>query len=107
MMMPVDEGKREGMAERPNNPVDKVRELQRRLWVAAKRAKTRRFHALYDRIGRSDVLWEAWSRVRTNGGAAGVDKETFDDIEREGVDAFLNGIAETLKANRYRRYGTG
>ena len=85
-----------------NNPVDKVRELQRRLWVAAKRAKTRRFHALYDRVWRSDVLQEAWRRVRANGGAAGVDKETFDDIEREGVEAFLNGIAETLKANRYR-----
>jgi len=102
LMVPVCEGKREGMAERPNNPIDKVRELQRRLWVAAKQAKKRRFHALYDRIWRSDVLWEAWSRVRANGGAAGVDKETFDDIEREGVEAFLTGIAETLKANRYR-----
>jgi retron-type reverse transcriptase len=40
--------------------------------------------------------------VRANGGAAGVDKETFDDIERDGVDEFLNGITETLKANRYR-----
>ena len=102
LMVPVCKGKREGMTERSNNPVDKVRELQRRLWVAAKQAKTRRFHALYDRIWRSDVLWEAWNRVRANGGAAGVDKETFDDIEREGVEAFLNGIAETLKANRYR-----
>jgi group II intron reverse transcriptase/maturase len=101
-MVPVGEGKREGMTERSNNPKDKVRELQRRLWVAAKQAKTRRFHALYDRIWRSDVLWEAWKRVRANGGAAGVDKETFDDIERDGVEAFLNGIAETLKANRYR-----
>jgi group II intron reverse transcriptase/maturase len=107
-MVPVGEGKREGMAERPNNPVDKVRELQRRLWVAAivsrgsRGAKTRRFHALYDRIWRSDVLLEAWDRVLANGGVAGVDKETFDDIEREGVDVFLNGIAETLKANRYR-----
>jgi hypothetical protein len=60
-------GKREGMAVRPNTPTDKVRELQRRLYVAAKRSSTRRFHALYDRICRGDVLREAWkamARVR-------------------------------------------
>src|SRR5882724_5330738 len=69
------------MPETENNPVvDKVRELQRKLWVCAKQSKTRRFHALYDRIYRSDVLWEAWRRVRSNGGAAGVDRETLEDI---------------------------
>ena len=60
---------------RPNTPCDKVRELQRKLYVSAKRSKTRRFHALYDRICRGDVLREAWKRVRSNGGAAGVDEE--------------------------------
>ena len=65
-----DAGKGEGMADRigPNQPPahlceDKVRQLQRRLWIAAKRAPGRRFHALYDRIHRSDVLREAWERV--------------------------------------------
>ena len=53
------EGKCEGMVDRPNNPIDKVQELQRRLYVCAKQSKTRRFHALYDRIYRGDVLWEA------------------------------------------------
>ncbi|HEY3238659.1 MAG TPA: group II intron reverse transcriptase/maturase, partial [Acidimicrobiia bacterium] len=49
-------------------PVDKVRQLQNRLWAAAKQSSGRRFHALYDRIYRSDVLWEAWCRVRENRG---------------------------------------
>jgi len=96
-------GKREGMPETENNPVvDKVRELQRKLWVCAKQSKTRRFHALYDRIYRSDVLREAWRRVRSNGGAAGVDRETLEDIEQQGVDQFLAGLEADLRAGRYR-----
>ena len=59
-------GKREGMVARPNYPIDKVRELQRRLYIAAKRSRERRFHALYDRIWRGDVLLESWKRVRSN-----------------------------------------
>ena len=62
MVMLVSGGKREGMVARPNNPTEKVRELQRRLYIAAKRNQERRFHALYDRIWRSDVLLEAWER---------------------------------------------
>jgi hypothetical protein len=84
-------GKREGMAAKsgPNDsggrePRAEVRQLQRRLWAAAKRSPGRRFHALYDHIHRSDVLWEAWKRVRAKKGAAGVDAETIADIEREG-----------------------
>ena len=50
------------MVARPNNPIEKVRELQRRLYIAAKRNEERRFHALYDRIWRSDVLLEAWKQ---------------------------------------------
>ena len=83
-------GKREGMAGKPGpkhprgpEPADKVRQLQRRLWVAAKRSPGRRFHALYDRIYRSDVLWEAWKRVRRNKGAAGVDAQTLAEIEEQ------------------------
>jgi group II intron reverse transcriptase/maturase len=90
------------MVERPNNPEDKVRELQRTLYVCAKQSRTRRFHALYDRIHRSDVLWEAWERVRRNRGAAGVDGETLRAIEGSGVDAFLGSIQEDLRAGRYR-----
>ena len=86
-----------------NNPVvDKVRELQRKLWVCAKQSKTRRFHALYDRIYRGDVLWEAWRRVRSNRGAAGVDAETIQAIEQRGVEKFLAEIEVALRAGRYR-----
>ena len=82
--------------------VDKVRELQRKLYVCAKKSKTRRFHALYDRIYRSDVLWKAWIRVRSNKGAAGVDEITLRSIEEQGVAQFLEGIQADLEAGRYR-----
>ena len=102
-------GKREGMAGRsgPNHPdrrkpIDKVRQLQRRLCVAAKRHPGRRFHALYDRIGRSDVLSEAWKRVRRNRGSAGVDSQTLTEIEQHGVDRFLEEIGVVLRAGEYR-----
>lgn len=90
------------MAVRPNTPIDKVRELQRKLYVSAKRSRTRRFHALYDRICRGDVLREAWKRVRSNRGAAGVDEESIQSIEEKGVDVFLDGIRSDLVAGRYR-----
>ena len=86
--MSLPGGKCEGMPETAITPNEKVRQLQRKLWVCAKRSKTRRFHALYDRIYRRDVLWEAWRRVRSNGGAAGVDAETIRAIENEGRKSF-------------------
>ncbi len=84
------------------NPKDKVRELQRTLFTAAKRSRSRRFHALMDRIWRSDVLLEAWRRVRSNRGAAGIDGETLSMIEQQGVDEFLRELGETLQKRRYR-----
>jgi group II intron reverse transcriptase/maturase len=83
-------------------PADKVRQLQRRLWVAAKLSPERRFHALYDRIYRSDVLWEAWKRVKRNKGAAGVDQQTLADIEQYGVELFLGELQSELRAGKYR-----
>jgi len=91
------------MAEkRPNDPIDKVRELQRTLYGCAKQSRTRRFHALYDRIFRGDVLREAWKRVKQNKGAAGVDRQTLADIEQYGEEKFLGDIEAVLKAGRYR-----
>ena len=82
-------------------PVDKVRKLQRRLWVAAKRHPGRRFHALYDRIYRSDVLWEAWRRVRANRGAAGIDRLTLAAVEAYGVERMLDELQADLRAGWY------
>ena len=47
--------------------VDKVRALQRVLYRSAKQDPQRRFHALYDKVARSDILWRAWVDVATNG----------------------------------------
>ena len=85
-----------------HSPVDKVRQLRRRLWVAAKRSPERRFHALLDRIYRPDVLWEAWRRVKANRGAAGVDRETLVDVEQYGVERMLNELHVRLRAGTYR-----
>jgi hypothetical protein len=95
-------GKREGIPETAHTPNDKARQLQRKLWVCAKRSKTRRFHALYDRIYRSDVLWEAWRRVRSNRGAAAMDAETIQAVEQRGVGEFLAEIQAALRAGRCR-----
>jgi group II intron reverse transcriptase/maturase len=101
-------GKREGMiAQRSNNPgrctpAEKVRRLQERLGAAAKQNPKRRFHALYDHIGRSDVLLQAWKRVKKNKGAAGVDAMTLADVEQHGVDRFIEEIATELRAGKYR-----
>lgn len=101
---------REGMVghqSRPIHPIApssdaKARHLQRRLWAAAKRSPERRFHALYDRVYRDDVLWTAWKRVKANGGAAGVDGVTLADIEQMGPGVFLAELQADLRAKKYR-----
>jgi RNA-directed DNA polymerase len=100
---------REGMPGRTGSnhpggrsPTDKVRQLQRRLWVAAKRSPERRFHALLDRIWRGDILQEAWRRVKRNRGSAGVDRETLDEIEQYGIERMLHELGAALRAGTYR-----
>jgi len=82
--------------------VDRVRALQRVLYRCAKQDRDRRFHALYDKVARGDVLWKAWGEVRANRGAAGVDGVTIDDIVRSGVGDFLDELAKKLRAGSYR-----
>jgi RNA-directed DNA polymerase len=79
-----------------------VQRLQRTLWACAKRSPGRRFHALYDRIWRSDVLREAWGRVRENRGAAGVDRVTLAAVEEYGVERMLGELRCALREGRYR-----
>ena len=102
-------GKGEGMVRTAGSnhpgglpPIDKVRRLQRKLYVAAKQQRVRRFHALYDRVHRSDVLWEAWHRVRRNKGAAGVDGITLEAVEQYGVARLLAELGHELHAGTYQ-----
>ena len=81
---------------------DKVRELQRTLYRAAKADPRRRFHALYDKIYRRDVLQRAWEQVRANRGAAGIDEVTVADVEQYGVDRLLDELAGELKDGSWR-----
>ena len=81
---------------------DKVRELQRTLYRAAKADPGRRFHALYDKIYRRDVLERAWELVRANRGAAGIDRQTIADVEQYGVSRLLDELAADLKDGRWR-----
>jgi len=82
-------------------PHDKVRQLQRQLWAAAKRAPGRRFHALYDQMCRDDILREAWRRVRRNRGAAGIDRVSIQDVEQYGVERLLQELGQVLRAGEY------
>jgi group II intron reverse transcriptase/maturase len=84
------------------SPGDNVRRLQDRLRGVAKQQPGRKFHALYDRILRSDVLEEAWNLVRRNKGSAGVDAQTIAEIEQRGVKAFLEDLGDVLRRNAYR-----
>ncbi len=63
---------------------DKVRDLQRTLYRAAKADPGRRFHALYDKVHRRDLLERAWESVRANRGAAGIDRQSIAEVERYG-----------------------
>ena len=85
-----------------DEPHAKVRQLQRQLWAAAKRAPGRRFHALYGQICRDDILQEAWRRVKANRGAAGVDRQSIASVEQHGVQRFLQELGAELRAGEYR-----
>jgi len=80
---------------------EKVQKLQTVLHAKAKEEPDRRFHALIDKVWREDFLAEAWRRVRRNGGAAGVDGETFADIQSYGVGRWLGELARELKEETY------
>lgn len=79
-----------------------IRTLQRKLYCAAKDQPERRFHQLYDKVWRSDILAHAWALTRANRGAPGVDGDSIEQIEAQGVEAFLTGLQEDLRQKTYR-----
>jgi RNA-directed DNA polymerase len=81
---------------------EKIRKLQRALYMKAKQEPARRFHFLYDKVWREDILAHAYTCCRANGGAPGVDGETFADIEASGVTHWLHAVREEVRTERYK-----
>jgi RNA-directed DNA polymerase len=81
---------------------EKIRSLQRKLYVKAKAEPAFRFYLLYDKIYRDDILLHAYRLARANAGASGVDGMTFDKIEARGLEAWLAGLREELVTKTYR-----
>src|SRR5438270_11271935 len=90
------------MPVRANHTRDTARELQRALYRAAKASAARRFHALFEKVSRGDILRRAWREVKANAGAAGVDGQTINDIEPSGVGQFLPMLGSDLREASYR-----
>jgi len=80
----------------------KIRMLQRKLYQKAKGEPNYRFYLLYDKMYREDILAHAYALVKSNGGAPGVDGQTFRDIETVGLESWLNGLREELRAKTYQ-----
>lgn len=80
----------------------KLRELQRALYLRAKKEPNFRAYALYDKVCRQDVLEHAYALVKANGGASGPDRQTFEEIETQGCEALLEDLREELTTKRYR-----
>lgn len=85
-----------------NNSKEKVRQLQNKLYLTAKKCDSRRFHALYDKVYRDDILFEAWKRVKANKGSSGVDGIRIEDIEEMGIEKYLSEIKSELMDGKYK-----
>jgi RNA-directed DNA polymerase len=83
-------------------PEDKTTVLRSKLYQAAGQDRARRFHALYDKLYLPHVMRSAWELVKRNRGAAGIDGQTLEDIERYGVDRFLEETAQAVREQTYR-----
>lgn len=90
------------MNAKANNTIDKVRELQRKLYLSAKTNKKRKFHALYDKIYRADILLKAWKQVKANKGTGGIDEVYIEDVVKYGEMKFLKEIQQKLIENDYK-----
>ncbi len=79
-----------------------IRTLQRKLYRKAKQEPDFRFYLLYDKIYREDILSHAYALVRANQGAAGVDGQSFEAIESQGLEKWLEGIRKDLCDKTYK-----
>ena len=77
-------------------PSETVEKLQTSLQTKAKAEPAFRFYALWDKVCRPDVLQEAYRRCRANAGAAGVDRKTFEQIDAQGVDRWLEKLRVSM-----------
>ncbi len=82
-------------------PID-LQELRRRIYRKAKSDPTHRFWGIFAHIAKIETLGEAYRQARKNGGAPGIDGQTFEEIESSGVDAFLQSLREELLAGTYK-----
>jgi RNA-directed DNA polymerase len=79
-----------------------IRTLQRKLYRKAKQEPDLRFYLRYDKIYREDVLRHAYELAKANKGAPGVDEQTFEAIESEGLEKWLEGIRKDLRDKTYK-----
>lgn len=89
------------IGDKPTNTTE-LQKLRAALHDKAKSAPNFRFYSLYDKVYRRDVMQAAWTQCRANGGASGVDGQTFTDIERYGVERWLDELTEELRTKRYQ-----
>ena len=81
---------------------EKIRSLQKKLYLKAKAEPNFRFYLLYDKVWRADILQHAYEVARANGGAPGVDGVTFAMIEAAGLEEWLSGIGKVMRERTYR-----
>jgi RNA-directed DNA polymerase len=93
--------KRRGIGVSLRTP-ESIRQLQRKLYVAAKQEPKRRFHQLYDKVYRADMLAHAYALAKFNGGAPGGDGVRFESIEAQGQEEWLEGLRKQLHEKTYK-----
>lgn len=81
---------------------EKIQEFRRKLYEKAKADPKYRFYSLYDKTYRKDIIAEAYRKVKANGGTSGIDGETIEDIEAQGVEGYLAVLREELKSGNYQ-----
>lgn len=90
------------IADNAINTHAKVRDFQNRLYLTAKADRKRKYYSMYDKIYREDILKEAWTRVKRNGGSGGIDRISIEDVKTYGEEKLLKEIAEELQLETYR-----